>query len=285
MEKPPKKFCAALAILSICILTAFAVIRARKTTEDPIEPIALDIQIVAHRAGACAAPENTLVALETAIRSGADMAEIDIRQTKDHVLVALHDANLKRTTGLERNVWDLDYEKLTELDAGSYFSDAFAGETIPTLNEILKAAKGRIFLMLELKADGSEENMEQEAVSLIRLHEMEEQCSIASADTEMLKTIKTLEPRLQTVYITKALDAGDYELPYVDGYSIKTAFLTEEAAELAHEKQKKIYAWTANRELDVRKILRCRCDGIISDDLEMVENCLHPQMVRGLRRM
>ena len=55
--------------------------------------------VVAHRAGAKVAPENTVAALEQAIRDGAPIAEIDVQQLSDGTLIVMHDSNFKRTTG------------------------------------------------------------------------------------------------------------------------------------------------------------------------------------------
>ena len=65
--------------------------------------------MIAHRAGAAFAPENTVAALNEAIEDGADMAEIDVQQLKDGTLVVLHDTNFKRTTGVDLNTWDTEY--------------------------------------------------------------------------------------------------------------------------------------------------------------------------------
>ena len=66
------------------------------------------IKVIAHRAGAMDAPENTLAAVAHAVKSGADMIEIDLRMTKDGVLVALHDETLLRTTGVDCAVCEMN---------------------------------------------------------------------------------------------------------------------------------------------------------------------------------
>lgn len=105
------------------------------------EPV-IRTAVIAHRAGAALAPENTLAALEAAIAAGADMAEIDVRQTGDGVLVALHDDSFGRTAGLDKKVWELDCPSAQKLDAGSWYSHQFQGEHVPTLEEMLAAARG-----------------------------------------------------------------------------------------------------------------------------------------------
>ncbi len=75
---------------------------------------------IAHRAGAEMAPENTLAAIEEASHAKADYAEIDVQETKDGELIVLHDSNFKRTTGVDKNVWDVNYNEVKTYDAGSF---------------------------------------------------------------------------------------------------------------------------------------------------------------------
>ena len=78
--------------------------------------------VVAHRAGAKVAPENTLAALEQAIRDGAPIAEIDVQQLSDGTLIVMHDSNFKRTAGEDVCVWDTEADVLSTLEVGSTFS-------------------------------------------------------------------------------------------------------------------------------------------------------------------
>ena len=93
------------------------------------------VKIAAHRGANEFAPENTLAAFRKAVELGADLVEIDVRKTKDNVNVIMHDSTLKRTTGLDGNVSDWNYTDLKEVSAGKRFSNDFASEKIPTLEE------------------------------------------------------------------------------------------------------------------------------------------------------
>lgn len=233
------------------------------------------ISIVAHRAGADFAPENTIAALKEAIESEADIAEIDVQQTRDGVLVILHDASLWRTTGFDQKVWETDYSTIQTLDAGSSFSPAFAGESIPTLEEMLEVAKDKIKLMIELKSTGHEGNLVENTIHLIQQAEMEEQCMLASMDLNLLKRVKEIEPSIETVYITTLLISDDYDISFVDSYSIETSFLSAEMVAIVHSNNKKVYAWTANKEENMRKIIYQGADGLITDNPMLARYCLN----------
>lgn len=145
---------------------------------------------IAHRAGAERAPENTLIALKEALNAKADYAEIDVQETKDGELIILHDSNFKRTTGVDKNVWDVNYDEVRTYDAGSfyydgkgYYDERFVGEKIPTLDEMIKYSKGRIKLLIEIKLTGHEKgDVTKKVVQLIKENNFENQCIIASMD-------------------------------------------------------------------------------------------------------
>lgn len=194
------------------------------------------------------------------------MAEIDVQQTRDGELIVLHDTDFRRVAGLDQKVWETDYATVRTLDAGSHFSSEFAGEKIPTLDEMLAAAKGRIQLMIELKATGHETDLVSQTIARINAAGMGKQCLIASMDPALLRESKELAPQIDTVYITLMAFSERYDLPYVDGYSVETGFLTAELVTKLHADGKKVYAWTANSDESILKIIRMGTDGLVTDN-------------------
>jgi glycerophosphoryl diester phosphodiesterase len=92
---------------------------------------------VAHRGYSAVAPENTLPALAAGVLAGATFVEFDVRTSADGVPVVIHDRTVDRTTDGTGYVWDLTRDQLGALDAGSWFSPAYAGLAIPLLSEVL----------------------------------------------------------------------------------------------------------------------------------------------------
>jgi glycerophosphoryl diester phosphodiesterase len=97
----------------------------------------MDVEIIAHRGSSFIAPENTRAAVELAWREGADAAEGDFRLTADGKIVAMHDADLRRTAGVDRRVVDCTLTELQAFDAGSWKAEQYKGEPIPTLEDLL----------------------------------------------------------------------------------------------------------------------------------------------------
>ncbi len=110
--------------------------------------------VVAHRGASGLAPENTLAAFRRALEIGAPAVECDVHLTADDVPIVIHDARVDRTTDGTGDVASLRLAELRALDAGRWFSPSYAGERLPTLDEVLTASAGRARVFVELKVGG-----------------------------------------------------------------------------------------------------------------------------------
>jgi glycerophosphoryl diester phosphodiesterase len=232
------------------------------------------MRVSSHRGNSHAAPENTLPALENAIIAGSDYAEIDVRQTKDGVLVLLHDSNLKRTAGLNRNIESLDLSELSKLDAGIWFSKDFAMTKIPSLEEAILLCKGRIKLNIEVKADQKGPMFEENLVTLIDQYDFEHQCIISSCDYDTLVKIKQLNANLKTGLILSAAYGNFYNKDDIDFFSIRSNHITRQVVENAHKAGKEIHAWTVNRVSEIERMKSIGVDCIITDNPTLAKKTL-----------
>lgn len=223
--------------------------------------------IVAHRACGIFAPENTLQALEKAIESKATYAEIDVQQSKDGVLVVLHDTNFKRTTGVNKNVWDANYKEIKTYNAGGYYYSQFEKVKVPTLEEMIQKADGKIKLMIELKNNGHKtKDFEEDAVNLIKKYNFENQCTVASLDLNILHRVKKLNKNIKTVYITPFVYGEYYKMPDVDMFSIEETFVNKHSVFRIHLENKKVFVWTVNKDSAIKRVLSLPIDGIVTDN-------------------
>lgn len=109
--------------------------------------------VVAHRGNSSVAPQNTLAAFEAAAAADADAIEIDVQLSADGAVVVIHDATVDATTDGSGAVDALSLAELRALDAGSWRSEAFAGQRIPTLDDVLDVLRRhpRTDLLIEFK--------------------------------------------------------------------------------------------------------------------------------------
>src|SRR5689334_1093242 len=117
----------------------------------PLPPLKHRIAVIAHRAGGGIMLENTLAAIRNAIRLGADYVELDVRATSDGHIVIMHDRSVDRTTNGKGNVKDLDLATIRALDAGSKFDAKYAGEKVPTFDEVLTLCRGKVHIYVDHK--------------------------------------------------------------------------------------------------------------------------------------
>ncbi|TAK98179.1 MAG: glycerophosphodiester phosphodiesterase [Rhodospirillaceae bacterium] len=111
-------------------------------------------RIIAHRGASAVAPENTLAAFRAAAAAGAQWVEFDVALTSDGRPVVFHDDRLDRTSDGTGLLAETSFETLKHLDAGSWFAPTFAGEMIPTLEEVLETLETlALGFNMEIKPD------------------------------------------------------------------------------------------------------------------------------------
>ena len=232
-------------------------------------------EITAHRGASAYYPENTMAAFRGAREMGADWAELDVQQTKDGRLVVIHDANTKRTTGFNAYTWELTYEQISKLDAGSFFSSDFAGEKIPLLEEVIEYAKtSGLKLNIELKPTGHEKDFEKGVVDIIRAYGFEDRCVITSQNYGVLRNVKEYAPDISTAYVTNIAYGRITQLAAADYFSIESTSATKKLISKLHNEGKQVCVWTVNREYTIKKMIERNVDNIITDDITLARKCI-----------
>ena len=154
-------------------------------------------QIIAHRGASVERPECTAISIERAIQTGATAVEVDIRSSKDGVLVVMHDSTVDRTTNGTGEVNDLTLDELQQLDAGSWFHRRYRDQTVPTLREVLEQCKGRIDVVLDLKEYGEE--YRNQVVSEVRKYGEPNRMIVGVRSMAHIKTFSELLPEAKLI--------------------------------------------------------------------------------------
>ena len=154
--------------------------------------------VIAHRGASGNAPENTMAAFKKAVALGANFIETDLQLSRDARLVAIHDATVNRTTNGQGTVHDMTLTELRRLDAGSWFGSEFAGERIPTLDEILAFSKKHdVVFYLEIKPGGSWGG-EHALIGALRESGEIPRAVVISFDAAIVLSLRKIEPTLMT---------------------------------------------------------------------------------------
>ena len=225
--------------------------------------------IMAHRGFSAKAPENTIPAFQKCKENRFSAAELDVQLLGDGTVVVLHDDNLKRTTGLDKNVWEVSYDEIKDLDNGSFFDASFAGTKIPPLEEVVRlASRGndKLYLNIEIKRNGHDEGIVEKVIDIIKEYNYMDYCDVTSQDYETLEEVRNVDPKILTAY-TSVIGIGDLEsLDAADIISIQETFATYENIDRIHRAGKRVFVWTVNEEETMKKLVSLNVDAILTND-------------------
>jgi len=211
---------------------------------------------IGHR-GACGhTPENTLASIEQAIALGCAFTEVDVQRTADGSLILLHDERVDRTTDGKGLLAEMELEDIRKLDVD--------GRKIPTLEEALHAARGRIGLILELKTEG----LAYDICGTVRASGFPGEIIYASFLHDELQHVRRADPDSKTLVLFKRLPknptaaAAGLQATHV-GLRFDTATLP--LVKTLHKARFTVFVYTVNKPADIAKMRSLGVDGIVSD--------------------
>ena len=236
------------------------------------------IEIVAHRGASFDAPENTIAAIVLAWQQMADAVEIDVRVTKDEQIVAIHDADTRRTCGQNLVVSNSTYAQIQQLDAShNAMEDKYAGECVPRLADILKTIPPHGKLFVEVKC--SHEIIEPLTSQFARNTPQQSSVVMIGFNAPLLAKIKTELPDVACLLCVAAedkKDAWDHSDTEIliknakrfnlDGVDLDArATICPEAVARLRSENLLCYFWTVDDPVYARTLSNCGVDGITTN--------------------
>ncbi len=261
-----RKIVYSIVITAAVIADAFYLIMT--FNNNPFENVAIfhETKVMAHRGASTDTPENTMAAFQKAIDDMADYIELDVQLTSDGEVIVMHDSNAYRTTGVDENIANMTYREVRRLDAGSWYSDEYKGEKVPSLREVLELTQGKIKLNIELKPADNGENLARKTVALIEKYNMEDDCVITSFSSTALSAVKSSNENIKVGYILSAAYGDYYDMKNIDFFSVNAAFLSKRTIDAIHNSGKQVYAWTVNNKDSIKNLTNKGVDGVITDN-------------------
>lgn len=261
------------------ILIAFYVILNPFFSSAEDVPNQKKVMIIGHRGAAGLAPENTLSGIETALAQHVEMIEIDVRQSRDSVLVLMHDKKINRTTNGKGNIGKLTYSELTNFSAGVKFNKKYESEKIPTLSEVLKLINGKCILMIELKkGDKHYPGIVKRTIEAIQENNAESWCIINSFDAKILDQSKKFVPEIKIcrsivgkipgipVFLEKGIKFGSVaRYKKYEQLNFMYKFGNKKFVKSLQDMNVKVLAWTVNKPSQIEKTKNKGVDGIITN--------------------
>ena len=226
------------------------------------------VKVIAHRGGSYLAPENTAAAFRNAAALKADYFELDIQVSMDDSLMIMHDGTVDRTTNSSGNLSSKSYQLLRLLDAGSWFSAAFAGEKVPTFSEALEIAKddpNNIGIVAEIKAVNS--TIVGKVVKMIQDYGMQSRVIISSFSLAQITEAKTIDPTIRVQLFATATNNLIDQVAAIGGEWIGSGgTATQALIDYAHSKNVLYNAWTINSSAQMLPLINTTVvDGITTD--------------------
>ncbi|MFJ3642272.1 glycerophosphodiester phosphodiesterase [Streptomyces sp. NPDC090108] len=251
--------------------------------------------VVAHRGASAYAPENTLPAVDKAAELGFTWVENDVQRTRDGRLVVIHDDTLARTTNVEdvfpgRAPWkvkDFTAAEIARLDAGGWYSPAYRGTRVPTLEQYMhRVERNHEKLLLEVKNPELYPGIEQQILKLLgneswldRQHRG--RLIVQSFSADSVRTVHDLEPAVVTGFLGKPPVSELHEYArFTDlinpSYGSLSAGYVSSVHSFTgpHTKRLGVFAWTVNDAAAARKVRGYGVDGIISNKPDVVRAAL-----------
>ncbi|MRT93929.1 glycerophosphodiester phosphodiesterase family protein [Ancylomarina sp. 16SWW S1-10-2] len=240
-------------------------------------------KIVAHRGESFIAPENTLSAIKLAWEKGAKAIEIDIHLTADNKIVVIHDKHTGRVGDRKLFVKKRKLHELKGVDVGLKKSEAYKGERIPTLDEVIETVPLDAKLIIEIKCGKEIVNSLLKLLKRVKLRD--NQIEIISFNFDVLSLIKKLAPQYKVLCL---LDL-DYYLPQwllrikpqeiikkikdsgLDGVDVWAGKILDQSFVKAFKEEELcVYVWTVNDLVEAERILSYGVDAITTDRAEWI---------------
>ncbi len=228
-------------------------------------------QIFAHRGAKQVAPENTLPAFQKALEMGVDGIELDVQCTRDHRLVVIHDFDVTHTTNGIGKVADFLYRDLARLDAGSHFSQEFAGTPIPTLDQVFDLVEERCLVNVEIKTKAWHGGRAVgPLVAMLQRRNLHDQVIVSSFNPAALLAIRWRDPKVPLGLLCSPrtsdfLSAVSSRLIAPEALHPHHSMVDAEYIRQAHSRGYFVNTWTVNDITEARRLAALGVDVIMTD--------------------
>ncbi len=234
-------------------------------------------KIIAHRGVSAYAPENTLSAFRLAVKLGADGIELDVQRTKDGVLVVCHDQFVDRTTNGTGAFSDLTWDEIRHLYVYDKSRKSSVIEHVPTLRDVLAILPNRYLVNIEVKTSPSPyPNIEQQLTEELQKYGRHLDLIVSSFNHHSVLAMQSADKALHTGILYEGGFINIWEYVQRVGLSIHSLHpyldhVDDQFVDTVHQKGYAVYAYVANTEEEILRMLSVGVDGMITDRVEMAK--------------
>lgn len=220
--------------------------------------------VIAHRGDTKTATENTLPAVESALRMGVDGVEVDLQITQDQNVVVFHDQDLSRLAGIKKKIKNCSWKELQEISLKD-------GSKIPTLEDLLDFVQGRLLINLELKVFSGylpsyEGQLVKRVGEILKNYPHKETLLFSSFHPFVLRRIQQLLPTIKTGYLFDRYSLlHRFLISKINPFSIHPS-LSYFFKDPLQKPKRRTFVWTVNNEDDMKMCIEQGANGLITDE-------------------
>lgn len=234
---------------------------------------------IAHRGYSAKFPENTILAFKEAIKAQCHGIELDLQLTKDGHVVVFHDEELGRTVEARGFLKDYTLSQLKEFNAGYLFQDLYDIQQIPTLEEYFNLVENlSIFSVLELKNNVViYEGLEEKVIEIIRAYNLTQRVILSSFNPNSIVKCQVLAPEIKTALLKDTFFTPSYRMAKqvnANFLNLRYHYLTTVWLPLLRTLKTPIMAWTVNKPSQLKRLVRAKIYGIITNDPQVLNDIL-----------
>ena len=226
-------------------------------------------KIFAHRGSKGTHPENTRASFKEAVRVGSDGIELDVHLTKDGHLVVIHDETVDRTTNGTGEIRNLTLAEIKAMDAGSWFHNKYAGEKIPTLEEVLLLLTELGFngqLNIELKTDVIQyKGLVEKCLALQSAKDWPFAIVYSSFNPYTLVELKEANPSQEIGLLFESKEWADKGDAMLEKESYHPDLKLLDWAIEWNRNQLPLRVWTVNEDTDINRCFELQIEAIFTD--------------------
>lgn len=225
------------------------------------------LPVYAHRGYSGKKPEGTFEAYDLAVQSGVPQIELDVRTGKDGTVYVIHDDELERLTGVNKNLSELSDDEIRDI---RYFNS----EAIHTLQEIFDRYKDSVHYLIEIKGGVSDVPALKHLLDKNPLPKANSE--LMSWDLETARALKKAEPQLNNLLLLEDLKLFQDGLQEeaIDGISMDEAITDADTIAQTHAAGKVFYNWTVNTPARMDELLEQGTDALISNFPDLAKEAM-----------
>ncbi|XAR62762.1 Glycerophosphodiester phosphodiesterase [Bertholletia excelsa] len=238
--------------------------------------------VCAHGGDSTKESPNTMAAYRSALHSHVDCIELDVSRSSDGVLFALHDRDLQRISGNSTlKVGYLSMKEIKELDANHQFPLEFHNQNIPTVEdalEFISSSVRQVILDAKVGPPSYEKGLGKDILSIVERTKCKN-CLVWAKSDSLVRDVKKLSPDITVGYVvvndpSTGVRSKLLRMKNAGVVGVYHPLIDNKLVKILHGRNKKVYAWTVDDDVSMKKMLYEHVDAIVTSNPTLLQRLM-----------